>query len=1081
MNSALTLFPSFHRFAIRSILVSVLFVLCLQPVFSASPLAIDDSLTSSPLGPHIEYFFDTGGKLTIEKISSPEFASHFKSTTSRYLSFGYSRHPLWLKFTTVNNSNKIIKWFLQFNYPIIDAVHLFVPSGDNYITFSGGDRMPFDMRPVNHRTIVFPIIEHPGRRTFYLKIYSQGSIITPLTAHSESNFDAQCKIEYIVLWMYYGIMLALTLYNFFIFLSVRDNSYLHLVFVTVIVSLYSMVHNGLAFQYLWPRSLWWTNISHPFFLMLFGLLAILFTRSFLNTKIKFKRTDSFLLILFAVGTLFSITPFFIEYYYVTQLSTLISIVTACTLVGTGIITMIGGSRQAPYYLLAWTFFLVTGSVSIIRAHGIVINDFVAMWGYQIGSSLIVLIFSMGISDKINLMRLEKENALTALREADERYRVLVENALEGILLIINEKAVYANNALITMSGYNEKDFYALDILNDFFPDNEKGKPLVQKNYYDRISGSQKSSQYEAQILRKDGTTQDVIISASSILIQGEPGSLCIITNISQLKEAQHTITRQFNEIERQYRELESLNSELISVQSELIDAHEKTSRQMQQLEATLRSIGDAVITTDTDGNILMINEETERITQLSSSDVRGRPFSETISLYLQSSQTPVDPVDQILQTGRFSHSATPLVLRRKDGTERTVEIRGTRILLENNTLFGAVMAIRDVTEKHKLEQEILKMSKIESIGVLAGGIAHDFNNLLTAVIGNTALARNNAGNEEKLIKYLSMIEGAAKRAVALTQQLLTFSKGGSPRKQVTSITALLRECAEFILMGSNIKPVFEFEDNIWPVQIDVNQMSHVFNNILINAKHAMSDGGTIMITAHNIPTPPEDIPLFQRSHVRISIGDQGPGIPDENLSRIFDPYFTTKVQGSGLGLASSYSIIKKHKGHIVATSESGKGATFTIYLQASDAPLPDETVPEQPPGTGRGNILLMDDEEYILETTGEMLRDLGYNVTTAADGAAAITLYREALKSDNPFDIVIMDLTIPGGMGGKEALTELLAIHPEVKAIVSSGYSDEIILSNYNDYGFIDYLSKPYTFQDIAKILKTHLSAEKKS
>jgi PAS domain S-box-containing protein len=657
----------------------------------------------------------------------------------------------------------------------------------------------------------------------------------------------------------------------------------------------------------------------------------------------------------------------------------------------------------------------------------------------------------------------------------------VENAHEGILLIINEKAAYANNALITMSGYNEKDFYALDILNDFFPDNEKGKLLVQKNYYDRISGSTKSSQYEAQILRKDGSTQDVIISASPILIQGEPGSLCIITNISQLKEAQHTITRQFNEIERQYRELESLNSELISVQSELIGAHEKTSRQMQQLEATLRSIGDAVITTDTGGNILMINEETERITQLSSNDVRGKPFSETISLYLQSSQTPIDPVDQILQTGRFSHSATPLVLRKKDGTERTVEIRGTRILLENNTIFGAVMAIRDVTEKHKLEQEILKMSKIESIGVLAGGIAHDFNNLLTAVIGNTALARNNAGNEEKLTKYLSMIEGAAKRAVALTQQLLTFSKGGSPRKQVTSITALLHECAEFILMGSNIKPVYEFEDNIWPVQIDVNQMSHVFNNILINAKHAMPEGGTIMISANNIISPPEDIPLFQRSHVRIAISDQGPGIPDENLSRIFDPYFSTKVQGSGLGLASSYSIIKKHKGHIVATSEPGKGATFTIYLQASDEPLPDEKVPDQPPGTGRGKVLLMDDEEYILETTGEMLRDLGYDVTTAPDGAAAITLYREALDSDNSFDIVIMDLTIPGGMGGKEALAELLTVHPEVKAIVSSGYSDEIILSNYNDYGFIDYLSKPYTFQDIAKILKTHLSTEKKS
>lgn len=1076
MREKLISLRGFRRFAVRSIVAPALFMLWAIPAFPAPHLVIDDSLRSVQLGSHVEYFFDTSNKLTIEKISSTEYRGRFRTTTSRYLSFGYSRHPLWMKFSTVNSTNKIIKWFLELNYPIIDSVQIFIPSGDTFTTYIGGDRMPFSIRPIDHRTIVFPIIERPGTRTYYLKIQSQGSFTTPLTAHSESQFMKQCKIEYIVLWMFYGIMLALAIYNFFIYLSVRDISYLHLVFFTIVVSMYSMSHNGLAFQYLWPRSTWWANISHPFFLVLFGMIAILFTRSFLNTKSNLKKADTFIVVMIGITALCAPMPFFIEYYYATQMSTFVSILVACTLVTAGILSMVRGSRQAPYYLLAWTFFLVTGTISLVRAHGLVINNFVAMWGYQLGSTLLVLIFSTGVSDKINLMRTEKEQALNALREADERYRILVENALEGILLIINEKTVYANRALIAMSGYSENEFYALDILDNFFPDNEKGKNLVRKNYRERITGSRKSSQYEAQILRKDGIIHDVIISASSIHLKGEPGSLCIITNITQLKDAQNTITRQYTEIERQYRELESLNSELISVQSELIGAHEKTNRQMQQLEATLRSIGDAVITTDTAGNIVMINGETERITQLAAAHVKGKPFSKTIRLYHHSSRTPVDPVDQILQTGRFSHTAVPLILIRNDGTERTVEINGTAVRLENNTLLGAVMAIRDVTEKHKLEQEILKMSKIESIGVLAGGIAHDFNNLLTAVIGNTALAKTNADNKDNLKKYLSMIEGAAKRAVALTQQLLTFSKGGSPRKQVSSITELLHESAEFILMGSNIKPVYEFEENIWPVQIDVNQMSHVFNNILINAKHAMPDGGTIQISVSNVPSPPKEIPLPKRRHVKISISDQGPGIPEEYLPRIFDPYFTTKVQGSGLGLASSYSIIKKHQGHIIVTSGINNGATFTIYLQASDDPITQEKIFEPTEGSGIGNILLMDDEEYILETTGEMLRHLGYSVTTAADGAAAIQKYRDALNSDNPFDIVIMDLTIPGGMGGKEALSELLSIHPGIKAIVSSGYSDEIFLSNYSDYGFIDCLSKPYTIQDIAKILGNHLS-----
>ncbi len=311
------------------------------------------------------------------------------------------------------------------------------------------------------------------------------------------------------------------------------------------------------------------------------------------------------------------------------------------------------------------------------------------------------------------------------------------------------------------------------------------------------------------------------------------------------------------------------------------------------------------------------------------------------------------------------------------------------------------------------------------------------------------------------------------RAKDLTQQLLTFSKGGAPVKKTSSVAEFLKKSASFALSGSNVKCIFSIPDDIWAVEIDKGQINQAFNNLVINADEAMPEGGILKISAENITITSKNIlPLQKKKYVKISFEDNGIGIPSNNLNKIFDPYFSTKTKGNGLGLASAYSIIKSHKGLITVESELGVGTTFYIYLPASEEIVVEKKAETGKALFGKGKILIMDDEDFIREVAGKMVESLGYSAEFASDGAEAIELYGKALKSEEPFAAVIMDLTIPGGMGGKEAIQELLKIDPNVKAIVSSGYSSDPIMSDCKKHGFVGMLSKPYKISELGKTLK---------
>ncbi|MBA4417192.1 MAG: hybrid sensor histidine kinase/response regulator [Syntrophus sp. (in: bacteria)] len=410
-----------------------------------------------------------------------------------------------------------------------------------------------------------------------------------------------------------------------------------------------------------------------------------------------------------------------------------------------------------------------------------------------------------------------------------------------------------------------------------------------------------------------------------------------------------------------------------------------------------------------------------------------------------------------------------------------IEVSVTTIVYKG--AIALLSCFRDITERRRMEEELLKTSKLESIGVLAGGIAHDFNNILTAIMGNISLAKMVTQEESPLYKRFVGAEQAVNRAKDLTRQLLTFSKGGTPIKKTTRIIHILEDSANFTLTGSNVNCFFSLPDNLWNVEVDEGQMSQVMQNLVINAKEAMLAGGTIEVRAENVILDDRqrmDMLFPTKGHyVKVAIKDQGIGIPEEHLDKIFDPFFTTKQGGSGLGLATSYSIIKKHGGFIHVTSHLGIGTTFEIYLPAIQEHAFARTEVAQDITTGKGKVLLMDDEEIVRDAIGEMLSILGYTTESAKDGAEAIDLYVEARKQGAPFDIVILDLTVPGGMGGKEAMEEFLEIDPKIKAIVSSGYSNNQIMSEFARYGFTGVMSKPYRLEElsetVSRVLKRSL------
>jgi PAS domain S-box-containing protein len=490
----------------------------------------------------------------------------------------------------------------------------------------------------------------------------------------------------------------------------------------------------------------------------------------------------------------------------------------------------------------------------------------------------------------------------------------------------------------------------------------------------------------------------------------------------------------------------------------------------ERLVVTLRSIGDAVIATDVDGQVVLMNRVAESLTGWPASEAQGRPLAEVMRLAERETRAPIDdPVRSVVEAGRHIELPAQALLVARDGREIVVADSAAPIRDPESRIVGVVIVLRDVTDKQRLEEQVRNAQKLEALGILAGGLAHDFNNLLTGVFGYIDLARTARSSTDQVEHSLKNAMSVLERARGLTRQLLTFTRAGQPITRPVELEPLLRGAARFVLSGSPVSAVFAIAPGLWPCQADEQQIDQAVDNLLLNARQAMPEGGTVTIGAENsIVEAASPLPLSAGRYVRLWIRDEGPGIPRELQEKVFNPFFTTKPSGSGLGLTTTYSIVKKHEGHVDLASAPGQGTTFSLYLPAAPEEAVRPDAGEEQAVTGEGRILVMDDEEYVRDVSSEVLELLGYGVETVSNGDAAAASFERARAGGAPFDLVILDLTVPGGLGGLATLARLKAIEPQVRALASSGYSADAVMADPRAHGFVGGLVKPYTIADIS-------------
>ncbi len=651
-------------------------------------------------------------------------------------------------------------------------------------------------------------------------------------------------------------------------------------------------------------------------------------------------------------------------------------------------------------------------------------------------------FSYETKLKSYQIHLEKrvEGKIEELRLAENRYQSMFENSLNGIFQTTLQGTFLAcNPALAEMHGFSsprELVDSITDIGRQLYADAADRRVLVERLEEGPVTD------FETRMYRRDGSTFWVLMSARK-MFSPEMGEYIegTLLDITRSKEAE-----------------------------------QKLAEQKERLAVTLRSIGDGVITTDTRGRVVLLNQVAEQLTGWPQELVAGRPLAKVFNLIDEKDRHPcADPVQQVMTGGgRFNlNSRTILVAR--DGTERSISHSGAPILDVNRETVGVVLVFRDMSEQNRLEAELIKSKKLESLGVLAGGIAHDFNNILTAILGNLSLVGLCLPKEER--ETHELVEEAKKAALSardLVQQLRTFAKGGEPVRKTAAIDEIIRESADFILRGSNVACRYHFPDDLWFADIDAGQISRVIQNLVLNAKQAMTAGGFIDIGCRNIRKENHDpLPLADGLYIEVSVRDQGKGMDTATMATIFDPYFTTKDEGYGLGLSICHSIIRKHKGHIAVESEPGRGTVFIFYVCASKHVPVDEDKGGCLSTDSGGRALVLDDEALVGISIKKMLEHLHYQVTLVRDGQEAINSFLEAAESGMPFSLAILDLTIPGGMGGEEVIKELLRHDPRAKVLVSSGYSDNPVMAHYQDYGFSGVLEKPFQIEELGRVLAT--------
>jgi PAS domain S-box-containing protein len=639
----------------------------------------------------------------------------------------------------------------------------------------------------------------------------------------------------------------------------------------------------------------------------------------------------------------------------------------------------------------------------------------------------------------NLDITEQKRAEKALRESEERFRMIIETEPECVKIIDHEERLVMMNP----AGLRMIEAESLDQVRG-----QKVYPLVSPEY---------RNQFREMVKRVlDGEEGHLVFE-----ITGLKGNRCWLeTNSVPLRDASGTIIGLLGVTRDITRNKKA--------EEELIQSHER-------FKTIMDSIDSVVYVADMETyELLYLNEYSKKIFgdgvgkkcwQILQKDQNGPCDFCTNKYLLNDDGAPGKPYEwefQNTQNGQWY-----LI---KDSAVPWTDGRMVRFELATN-----------ITARKKLEEEMTKIKNIESLGILAGGLAHDFNNMLAGILGNISLSRMKVGNPDYISQKLADAEKISLKARDLTQQLLVFSRGGAPVFETLALDKIIRSSTAFAVNGSNVRCTYEIADGLWPVEVDASQIAQVFHNLALNAREAMGKGGTVEIRAENTVIHREDNigDLVGGQYVKVSVKDEGAGIPNDVLPKIFDPYFSSKSMGAdkgmGLGLSISYSVVKRHNGAILVEAGVDKGTIFTVYLPASVNDLQEDSKNEEievVEDLVRGRILVMDDDEAVRKTTGALLEAIGYDVITVKEGEDTIKAYSELQGTDREIDVVILDLTVAGGMGGAEAIKELQQIDPSIKAIITSGYTDNSIISHYRNYGFDAALIKPCKIEELTTAIQ---------
>lgn len=624
----------------------------------------------------------------------------------------------------------------------------------------------------------------------------------------------------------------------------------------------------------------------------------------------------------------------------------------------------------------------------------------------------------------------KQKDCAELKEKLDRFSSLVEDANDLIHSVTPEgKFIYANQAWLDTLGYRKEDLQNLSLID-----------IIDKEFRDKCTAvfrrllvGENPGSTETVFHTKDGRKVSVEGRCKTKFKDGKAVAMNgIFRDITERLKNEQAL----RESEKRYRDLFENASDLIQI-------------------------------VRPDGRLLYVNKAWKDTFGFSDDEISTLSLFDIISPDCQGHCSEV--FEKVMSEEKVHQIETVFVA--KDG--RKVDIEGSAICkFQDGSPVSSQCIFRDVSYKKRVEEEMQRAQKLESVGVLAGGIAHDFNNLLTGILGNISMAKISLNPGEALYDHLDETEKAAMRAKGLTQQLLTFAKGGAPVKKVAVINGIVQDSASFTLRGASTACEYYLAEDLWPIEVDEGQLGQVVQNLVINAKQAMPDGGVVTVRTRNHEVAEGDLlPLPPGRYVHLSVEDRGTGISKENRERIFDPYFSNKQTGCGLGLAIAYAIVKKHNGVIAVDSEVGKGSTFSLYFPATDAAPAKGKKEEAPAGKVNARVLVVDDEELVRTVATSLLAHIGCSVETVMDGQEAIEVYRKAMEAGSPFDVVIMDLTIPGGMGGKEAVKRLMEFDPKVKALVSSGYATDPVMAHYRDYGFAGVIPKPFRLSELGEVL----------